>query len=87
MLVVAHFPHIWTRSIECQVSLIYFDKDHRGSVDALKSAVKTAEAYARVHGAAFVSVGSFALGSNRGVGAIWKRLGYREMSTTHVKAI
>lgn len=87
ILVLSHYPDTWTRSVVCNISLLYTVPEHRGSIAWIKNVVKTAEAYARIYGAAFVLAGSFDLGSNKKIGSLWKRLGYDEASTSYLKVL
>ena len=85
ILVLSHFPDIWSKNIVCTVSLIYSDKEHRGSYANVKQMVKTAEAYALLFGATLIMASSFDMGDNKRIGSLWKRLGYVETNTTYMK--
>ena len=87
VLVVSHFPDTWTRAVMCSISLMFVDKELRGSLSDVKTFLSTSEAYARLHGAKFVIGGAFFLAESRRLGSVWKRYGYEEINTNYYKVL
>jgi hypothetical protein len=85
LLILAKVPSLWYNDMGVTVLLIFTVPEKRGDINILQTMLRTAESYAVIHGADYISGSSWVYRGHKGTDVIWKANDYTLAETVFTK--